>query len=102
MRQSTNVYQNTLKTYYNIIVAYYRMKHNGRQIVDDFLENCYDSAKLEFEDEQKYHSANEYVSPEALVIIYTGERLSLYVSDNMSEEAWNNMLEVSYNFKEIK
>ena len=107
MKYTTNVYQYTLKTYYQIIKVYMCgpagiYSTSASNTKEDFLEYCYEVACDEFDDGQEYHSANEYQSPEALTIIYAAEKMEESVQDELSDDEWNDILELSYNRKAVQ
>ena len=95
MMYPTNVYQYTLRTYYRIVERYSRLV-NPTLDTTPFLDYCYDIATMEFTDEPGNHSANEYKSPEASVIIAAAERFESVLQDHLDEEEWNSLLELSW------
>lgn len=98
MKKETNINTHTLKTYYNIIVAYNNLL-NGNIDEDPympFLDYCYDIATCEFEDDTSHHTASEFKSHEAIAIICAAERFERLVKARKEEKDWNNLFETAY------
>ena len=106
MRNTTNLYQDSIKTYYNIIKAYSELldeSYNNKYGSElPFLDYCYDIATCEFEDGPEYHAAIEYKSPEARSIIAAGERFLDIVDDCIEDDdEFNSLFELYCQSKEI-
>lgn len=87
MKYSLDRRVHTLRTYYNII-----MEENYRKGLcetDNFLDFCFDRAKVDFESEN--HAAIEYDNSYANVIIETAEMLEDIVKNDTLEEDWNSL-----------
>ena len=96
MRNVTNVYQNTLETYYNLVQAYSDMMNEHQKGYMPFLDYCFDIAQNEFEDGQEYHVAIEYKSPEAQAIIAAAERFEEFVNEYYEDdEEWNALFVIA-------
>lgn len=96
MKNTTNVSQNTLKTYYKIVEAWADLLNEGYQCYLPFLDYCYDIATCEFEDNQENHAAIEYKSPEAQAIIAAAERFEKVVQEQLEEDKWNALFELCH------
>ena len=106
MRNTLNLYQDSIKSYYNIIKAYSELldevEHNKCGSTLPFLDYCYDIATLEFEDGPEYHAAIEYKSHEAQAIIAAAERFEEIVDEYYEDDdEWNALFELYYHSKEI-
>ena len=87
MKYSLDRHVHILRTYYNIIMeANYR---KGLYEPDNFLDFCFDKAKIDFESEN--HAAIEYDNEYAKVIIETAEILEDVIKNNTLEEDWNSL-----------
>ena len=97
MRNTSNIYQDTLITYYNIIQAYGDMMNDGQKSYMPFLDYCFDIASMEFDDSIENHPAVEYKSPEAQAIIAAGERFEEFVDRYLeNDDEWNALFVTSY------
>lgn len=97
MRNTPNIYQDTLITYYNIIQAYGDMMNDGQKCYMPFLDYCFDIATMEFNGNMENHAAIEYKSPEAQVIIAAAETFKELVDRYLeNDDEWNALFVISY------
>lgn len=95
--KSLNLNKYTLKTYYNIIKAYYAGHLGDSPYEERFLGEVYERAVAVF-DQPKMHSANDCLKEQsttqlALAIITLAEQIEEFLPDLFTEEQIDRLFE---------